>query len=224
MSAKESVRLAEGLPFWPHLSQEERALVTSRGKEIHYRKGDVIRSRGLDCPGMLHILSGTLRTYLLSFSGKEVTLYRLRQGESCVLAASCVLDAVTFETQVEAEEPSRVYLLPADAFAALMRSNVYVERDAYRLTTERFSSVVGGMERFFFLTIEQRLLSFLLDEAVERGTDALPMTHEQIATSIGSAREVVSRALKGMAEKGWVELYRGGIRLRDRASLYPLVR
>ena len=213
----------EQLAFWPHLTEQERSIVASRAAMLEISTGQLVRGQDLDCLGFIRVLDGVLRASLLSADGREVTLYRIQAGESCVLSASCVLDAVSFETQIVVEEVCKALLIPADVFAALMQSNVYVERDAYKMAAERFSDVVAGIERLVFLNLEQRLASFLLDESARQGSDQIQMTHEQLAVNIGSAREAVSRTLKRLSERGWVELFRGGVRLSDRKALYALI-
>lgn len=223
LQQKRSSELLEQTPFWEHLSEDERELILARSAVMHYAAGQHIWGGQMDCLGLLLVVEGILRAYLLSPDGKEITLYRTRAGEVCLMAASCVLQAISFETQVEAEVDSEAILIPIDVYATLLRSNVHFECDSYKLTAERFSDVVNGMERLVFLSLEQRIASFLLDEAAESQEDQVRMTHEQIAVHIGSAREVVSRALKGMASRGLVELFRGGVRIRDKTALYQLI-
>lgn len=220
---KNTVALAETLSFWKHLTPVERSLTLSRLAVLHFQAGQLIRGGGEECLGLILVMHGVIRAHLLSPDGREVTLYRLRSGSACVLSASCVLSAISFETQVTAEEDCDVLLLPIDVFSRLVQENIYVERDSYIMAAERFSDVVAAMERTAFFSLEQRLISFLLDEAASKNSDTIQMTHEQIAINIGSAREAVSRTLKAMSVKGWVALFRGGVRLQDKVALYQLL-
>lgn len=215
--------LLESLPFWGRLTEGERERVLTRRAVLHYQAGQPVRGGNVDCLGLVLTIKGLLRAYLLSPDGREVTLYRVREGECCVLSVACALDAVSFDTQVEAEVDSDILLIPIDVYSALLRENIYVERDTYKMATERFSDVVAGVERLVFLSLEQRLVSFLLDEVSESGGDTVHMTHEQIALNIGSAREAVSRTLKQMAAQGWVELFRGGVRIMAKPALYKRI-
>lgn len=215
--------MVRALPFWENLNQQERDLVSVRASVLRYAPGQLVRSSNDECLGFLYLDSGSLRAYLLSPEGREVTLYRMEAGEYCVLSAACVLDAISFDTEIVAEADCEALLVPADVFATLLKHNICVERDAYRLATERFSDVVAGMERMVFFNLEQRVASFLLDEAAAKGTDRLALTQEQIAVNIASAREVVSRTLKTMAEKGFVALFRGGVEIKDKPRLYQLI-
>lgn len=215
-------KLLQQFPFWDQLSKEEQSKVEMRASILRYGAGQPVRSGNRDCLGLIYVASGILRAYLLSPDGKEITLYRVKEGDICLLAASCVLDSISFDTQVDAEEDTEFLLIPADVYAELMENNICVQRDTYKLATERFSDVVAGFERLVFLTLEQRLTAFLLDEASEQNSDTIHMTHEQIATHIGSAREAVSRSLKRLASEGQVEMFRGGVHLKDKPALYAM--
>ena len=171
---------------------------------------------------MLFILSGEIRTYLLSEEGREVTLFRLYPGELCVLSASCVISQITFDTQMTAGMDTDVLIIPANVIAALKEKNLHVRCFLYELATKRFSDVMWAMQQIMFKGLDRRLAEFLLAEAERTGSDTIRMTHEQIAQHISSAREAVARMLKGFSEDGLVELKRGAITLRDKNRLNRL--
>lgn len=152
-----------------------------------------------------------------------MTIYRIREGDTCVLTASCALSAITFDVEIEAEADCEVLLIPAPVFSALAADNIYVENFAYKIATERFSSVVEALQQIMFLSLTQRIAAFLIDESAQRKDDSIRMTHEEIAKAIGSAREAVSRTLKQMVKKGDISLFRGGIRIENKSSLYEML-
>lgn len=211
------------LPFWEHLKPEERETLQDSAILLQYQPGQQVHRVQDQCLGVLLVLSGVFRTYLLSPDGREMTLFRTRAGETYLLTASCVLEAISFETQVEAEEYTETLLIPSTVYSTVVEKNVNVKCESYKLLVDGFSEVVSSIERLVFLSLEQRLASFLLDEAAGSGEDTIHMTHEQIAVSIGSARVAVGRSLKVMAEQGLVTLFRGGIRLMDKGALYGLL-
>ena len=155
---------------------------------------------------MLFVLSGEIRTYLLSEEGREVTLFRLYPGELCVLSASCVISQITFDTQMTAGMDTEVLIIPANVIAALKEQNLHVRCFLYELATKRFSDVMWAMQQIMFKGLDRRLAEFLLAEAERTGSDTIRMTHEQIAQHISSAREAVARMLKSFSEDGLVEL------------------
>lgn len=223
MLSEISKLLEENLSFWQSLNEEEQALVLNNYRILEYDAGQFVRGENADCLGLLMVIEGSLRASLISLEGRAITLYRIKSGETCVLAVSCVLDAISFDTQIEAEENTRVLLIPVETYSQLLNKNTAVECSSYKTAMERFTQVVSGLERLVFYNLEQRLTSFLLDESADTNSDTINMTHEQIATHIGSAREVVSRSLKSLSKQGLLEVFRGGVRLLDKPSLYQIL-
>ena len=186
---------------------------------VSFRKNTPVHNTDEECLGLLLLKSGQMRIYMLSEDGREVTLYRLFQGDTCVLSASCVLDAIAFDVMIHAEEDTEALLIPLSVFRKLQEDNIYVEAFAYQMATERFSEVMWTMQQILFLRADQRLAIFLWDEMSKGKKQILQYTHEQIARYIGSAREVVSRMLKYFSEEGIVELSRGRIKIIDKEKL-----
>lgn len=114
-------------------------------------------------------------------------------------------------------------LIPVNIISDIKEKNVYVENYVYRLTTERFSDVISAVEQMLFMTLEQRIITFLLDETARTGGDTVHMTQEKLAQAIGSAREAVTRTLKQLSSAGVIEVFRGGIKITDRKTLYEKV-
>ena len=207
------------LQFWPSLTEQEQETLRRSAFVRHYEKGAFIHSSDNECLGMLLILSGEIRTYLLSEEGREVTLFRMYPGQFCVLSASCVISQITFDTQMTAGMDTEVLIIPANVIAALKEQNLHVRCFLYELATKRFSDVMWAMQQILFKGLDRRLAEFLLAEAERTGSDTIRMTHEQIAQHISSAREAVARMLKGFSEDGLVELRRGAITLQDKNGL-----
>ncbi len=211
----------EQFPFWKYLSKQEQEYLCGSIQAVCYRAGQIVRSSE-ECLGILLVQSGVLRAGLLSEDGRLVTISRMSAGEVCVLSASCILSAITFDVQIDAETDCELLVIPPMVFARLMKDNIYVENFVNKSAVERFSDVIGAVERILFYTLEQRLAAFLLDESAREGRDELHITQEQIAQNIGSAREAVTRAMKQLADKGCVELRRGVVQLKDRRRLYQI--
>ena len=158
----------------------------------------------------------------MSEDGREITLYRLFKGDVCILSASCVLEAITFDVYIDAEEDTEALLIDAAAFRDLARQNIYVQNFGYQITTSNFSDVMWAMQQILFMGADKRLAIFLIDESSKNETDTISMTHEQIARLMGSAREVVSRMLKYFETEGMVKLSRGSVTITDRKKLRKL--
>ena len=223
MDTAESIKiLSAHFTAWDHLTKTEQDGMLANTVLMRYSKGTSIHNGENDCKGMLIIKKGMLRTYMLSESGKEITLYRLGAGDVCILSASCVLSAITFEVQIDAEEESEVLFTSPLFLQTLMEHNIYVECFAYKTAADRFSDVMWAMQQILFMSMDKRLAVFFWDEITKSGDDTVHLTHEQVARDVGSAREVVSRMLKYFSSEGIVELSRGGIKITDRKKLRKL--
>ena len=214
--------LTEKLPFWDKLSKEEREYVNSVSFLRRFEKDGFIHGSGNDCLGMFLVISGEIRTYLLSEEGREITLFRLYPNDICVLSASCVISQITFDTFMTAKQETEVLIVPANAIVLLKERNINIKCFLYELAVKRFSDVMWSMQQIMFKSLDKRLAEFLLAEAERTGSDTIRMTHEQIAQHISSAREAVARMLKRFSEDGLVELRRGAITLRDKNRLNRL--
>ncbi|MGB8452493.1 MAG: Crp/Fnr family transcriptional regulator [Anaerocolumna sp.] len=210
------------LTFWDKLNETQKNLIIKNTLSVHYDKGSRIHSGDNDCIGVILIKRGELRIYILSDEGKEITLYRLRDGEICVLSASCILDNITFDVHVDAEVESEVLLVDSYFYQQLCRQNIYAENFTDKLVIDSFSEVMWAMEQILFMSFDKRLAIFLSDEISRNQSDTIELTHEQIAKYIGSAREVVSRMLKYFVQEGIVELSRGGVRVINKKKLKEL--
>lgn len=214
--------IPQALTFWDKLTDTQKNLLINNITPVHYDKGTCIHSGENDCIGVILIKKGELRIYILSDEGKEITLYRLHDGEICVLSASCILDNITFDVHVDAEVDSEVLLIDSALYQQLCRQNIFAENFTDKLVIDSFSDVMWAMEQILFMSFDKRLAIFLFDEINRNQSDTVELTHEQIAKYIGSAREVVSRMLKYFAQEGIVELSRKGVRVIDKKKLKEL--
>ncbi len=212
---------AQALPFWPHLSPEEQALFRDTAVFSTVSKGTITHRADQDCRGIMLILSGQLRAYIVSEEGREVTLYRVQAGETCVLSSSCLMDAIVFDVLIEAMEDTQVITLPAAALASLVQKRPEVELFLYKTASERFSDIMWTIQQILFMGMDRRTAIFLWDEYTRQG-EVIPLTHDEVARYIGSAREVVTKVLKYFAQEGIVALRRGKITILDKNKLRRL--
>ena len=223
MEKQELVELFRSVfPFWNNMSDEDKDTFCRSAHHVHFKKGTNIHD-GNECTGVILVKSGSLRLYMLSEEGKEITLYRLFPGEMCMLSASCVLKTITFDVYVDSEENSECVVVGGCAYEEVSRRLPEAKIFALETAVSRFSDVMWVMQQILFMSIDKRLAIFLLDEAALCGSDTVKLTHEQIAKYMGSAREVVSRMLKYFVSEGLVESSRsGGIRILDKQRLRRL--
>lgn len=212
-----------GFEFWSHLSDEEKTDIRKNAIGRIYPAGSVIFHSASECLGFVYVIEGSLRTYMMSDEGKEVTLFRLNAGECCVLSASCVIKEISFDSYMAADENTKLMIINASTVSRLSKQNIYFRCFTYELATRRFSAAMKTMDNLLFLKLEGRLASFLLSEYERTGETEIRMTHEQVAQYINSAREVVARTLKRFVQDGLAEVKRGVIILKDLDGLKALI-
>ena len=209
----------ETFPFWKSLDDADREVLVHSSQCIDFKRGTNIHD-GNECTGIILIKSGSLRLYMLSEDGKDVTLHRLFAGDVCIFSASCVLDSVTFDIFVDAEEDSECVVVGGCAFEEVTRHNQEVKIFTLETALSRFSDVMWVMQQILFMSMDKRLAIFLLDEANKTGSDTVKLTHEQIAKYISSAREVVSRMIKYFVSEGIITSSRAdGIKIINKKRL-----
>ncbi len=209
----------EAFPFWNNLSRWDKDTFLHSSYAVKYNRGANIHDGG-QCTGVILIKSGVLRVYMLSDEGKEITLYRLFPGDMCILSASCVLNNLTFDVLIDAEEDSECVVVGGCAYEGVWQRSDEVKIFTYETALSRFSDVMWVVQQILFMSMDKRLAIFLLDEVSKSGSDTVKLTHEQIAKYMGSAREVVSRMLKYFTSEGLVTVSRSeGIKILDKKRL-----
>jgi len=206
-------------PFWDKLTELEQSAITESCYTETYPKGALMHRSSENCKGLMTVLSGQLRTYILSEEGREVTLFRVKKNDVCVLSASCLMDSITFDVLIEATEETCVLVLPSITLNPIITNNPYAAVYLYKTSTEKFSEVMWTMQQILFQRIDQRVAGYIWDEIISAGGDTLAVTHDEIARQIGSAREVVTRVLKYLAEQEVISLGRGKIVVIDKEKL-----
>ena len=203
------------LPYWDSLTNEEQEQVAKQAVVLHFKKGDVLYGPDVECVGQIHILKGRTRAYILSDEGREITLFRVEEGDNCILSASCVLAYITFDSFMVADKDTDLVSVPVKLYGDLCDNNVHVRCFTYELASRRFSQVVYSMEDILFARLDRRLAAWLLREHETTGSLSIRMTQEELAQQVNSVRETVGRLLKRFAEEGMIENRRGTIRLTD---------
>ena len=210
-------------PFWDKITKEEQLLLCRNTHKVSYTQGANVHGVSHACTGPIIVISGKVRAYMLSEDGKDITLYRLFPNDLCMLSASCVIEAITFDVYIDAEVDTEAILINSAVFSGLSKKNVYVENFALKTATARFSEVMWTMQQMLFMKFDKRLAVFLIDELARTGGDTVFLTQEQIAKYMSSAREVVSRMLKHFSSEGLVKVSRGEVKVLDKKGLKSLL-
>lgn len=211
------------LPYWDKLSDSEKEYVRQNSMVRTFEKGAFLKGHGESCLGMIYVISGSLRAMMISEEGREITIFRLYPGESCILSASCVLTQVSFETVMVSAEPTQVLIVNSGAYAKLMEQNINVRCFSYETATERSSSVIWVLQQIIFYKFDQRLAKFLITTCEKTGRDEITMTKEAIAQEVNTAREVVSRMLKQFADDGLIKMNHKTITVLNKNGLKKIM-
>lgn len=206
-------------PVWDKLTGSEKQMLKDASVKRRAEKGRILHKNSDECLGMVIVTEGQLRAFVLSESGKEVTLFRLFELDFCLFTASCVFSGIQFDVSVEVEKDTEFWLIPPNVYRELMERSTAVANYTNELMASRFSEVMWLMEQIMFKSFDKRLAAFLIEESNIENSDTLEITHERIANHLGSAREVVTRMLKYFQNEGAVRLSRGAVEITDRKKL-----
>lgn len=175
-----------------------------------FRTGDV-------CSRYLMVVNGAVRVQKLAENGREIVLYRVESGQTCVLTTSCLLAGERYPAEGVTESPVAAAGLPLEQFQQALAQSEVFRRFVFASFGARMAELMTLVEAIAFGRLDSRLARRLLD--LGRSADRLVVTHQQLAAELGSAREVVSRVLKEFERQGAVALERGAIVVRDPAAL-----
>lgn len=216
------MNISEFFPFWKELTSKQQQMLTDSARNREVKKGTVVYNGSSDCLGLLLVSSGQLRAYILSEEGREITIYRLFDRDTCMFSASCMLQNLQFDLTIEAEKDSSLWVIPPDVFQTLMNESLPVSNFVNQVIAGRFSEVMWLIEQILWKSFDKRLAAFLLEESNIEESDTIKMTHEKIANHLGTAREVVTRMLRYFQNEDILLLSRGTIEILDRKRLLAM--
>ena len=197
-------------PEVEQLMQAANLVTLPAGQQVFYPGGL--------CNSYLLMLEGCVKTQLISDNGREVVLYHVRSGETCVLTTSCLLGGDCYPAEGITEGNISAFMIPAETFHNCIDQSVFFRQFVFKNFANRLSDVIRRMEEVVFGAIEFRLCRSLL----ETGEIVIAKTHQELSAELGTAREVVSRHLKRFEVCGWVNLGRGTVEIIDRSALKQL--
>lgn len=200
--------------------EPETASALLKGAQIaDLPEGQVVFRDGDECRNYLLVIDGSVRVRMTGESGREIVLYRVDAGETCVLTTACLLAHEAYSAEGITETPVRAVVIPAGLFLELLGRSAALREFVFATYGSRISDLMTLVEEVAFGRIDLRLARFL----VERGAKGeIESTHQALAVELGTAREVISRQLKDFERRGWVELSRGRIRILAAAALERL--
>lgn len=189
---------------------ELAAELLHRGLSQAFPEGTNLYWEGDSCAQIVFLLAGEIRVFKAHPGGREITLYEIAPGETCILNASCILARTSYPANARCTSPVEALLLPAGDFTRLLDKYQELRAFVFNLLGQRLTAVMTLLEEVVFNRMDERLGDYLIEKSADQ---LLETTHQAIANDLGTSREVVSRLLKDMERSGKVALSRNAIRL-----------
>ena len=203
-------------PVLAELPQKLRQEIAAAAQAVTVPSGTTLFDEQQPCQGFPFLLAGAIRVSKVSASGRELPLYRVTPGETCIITSSCLLGDTPYNARGTTEGETVLVLLPQGVFIELLEQAAF-RNFIFNLFAERMADLMRLVEEVAFRKLDQRLAALLLGKG-----RIVHATHQQLADELGSVREMISRLLKGFAEQGLVALGREQIEIRDAAGLRRL--
>lgn len=217
---KSAVDWTQQFPGLSRLPNHVRQTLLNDGQVIRAKKREQIFGPGHVPENLLFLLSGTVRVSQTSEGGREIVLYRVEAGQSCVMTTACMLAHEAYLAEGTAETDVSAVALPKATFDTLVSGEPVFRDFILAAYAHRLTGLFKIIEDVAFGRIDVRLASRILE--LSDPSSEVSATHQTLATELGTAREVVSRQLHEFQRRGWLEQQRGLVRILDRASLSDL--
>ena len=222
MASAKSAASIQDVDAFHDLSDASRRLLAGGLRYVDYGKGAPVLTKGQRVSGAYVVMSGQLRVFTLTPDGQEATLYLINPHETCVLALNCIFNDLRYPAWVEAGAAARLAMIPGLAFRHLFEAEPAIRN----MTVQAFSTVVFRLmmelEVVHSYKLDRRLANFLLLHASSDGM--VRMTQQEIASHLGTTREVVARALGQLASAGRIRTGRRQIAISDPVRLARAVK
>jgi CRP/FNR family transcriptional regulator len=208
--------------LFPLLRGGLREELEQAAARMEFEPGEQLYEEGFPCPFVPFLVQGSVRVFKIGESGREITLYRVRPGQVCILSTNCSISDKQYPAIAEAEEHSVVYIVPGGEFRRMLRKYPALQDFVFDLMSERLVEMMAVVEEVTFRRIDLRVLDYLLRSTLPPGSPVVETTHGRLAIELGTSREVISRKLKELERDGYLRLVRGRVEVLDRARLQAL--
>ena len=195
------------------ISPELKAKLSELGFQKTFEENEVILRESSYIKAIPIVLQGSLRVMRTEEDGRELLLYYIKAGESCIMSFLGGIHDDTSKINAVAEEKTELLLIPMDKISLLVKDFPEWLDYIFKLYHKRFEELLEVVDAIAFKKLDERILDFVKNKAKLSNSKVINLTHEQIANELGSARVVVSRLLKQLESEGFVELGRNKITL-----------
>lgn len=211
------IRLAALFPFFHQLAADAREDLLINAPVRSAPAGTVMFTPGTLCEVFPLVVEGVVRVSKVGANGRDLPLYRVRAGESCVITTSCLLGDVKYSATGVVEEDLTALAVPHEFFTRFIAEQPAFRGFVFHMFTERITDLMQVVEEVAFRRLDERLAALLLEY-----DNPVRVTHQRLADELGSVREMISRLLRGFQDRGWVVLGREQIEIIDYDALRAL--
>lgn len=204
------------------LGAEDRAFLESHARVVDLGPGSHVFAPGKKPDAFLLLLDGTVRVQQVGAGGREIILYRVSGGESCIMTTACLLSDEDYLAEGVTETAVTAVALAKGDFDSLISRSPAFRRLVFNKYASRITRLMELVEDVAFQRVDRRLARKLLELCGDGRV--LDITHQALAVELGTAREVISRQIKGLTERGLISTGRGHIEIVDRGALGALAR
>ena len=161
------------------------------------------------------VLSGSVKVFRTDESGREIFLYYIQGGESCAITLSSCLKMEKSSIRAVVQEDTTLLAIPVGVIYDVNKKYPSWHHFVFDTFSQRFDEVLTVLENVVFHHMDERIAKYLIDKALTLNTKELTISHQEIANDLATSREVVSRLLKQFEKKGFLELSRGKITIKE---------
>jgi len=208
---------------FPNLDQSADTFVSQifdNANLVKLEKNSMVFRQGDACGNYYILLDGTIKVFTRAENGREIVLYRIHRGDSCVLTTSCLFGNKNYPAEGRTECEVTALAIPAEKFNQALQSSPAFRELVFSAFSSHLSDLILLVEEVAFGKLDIRLAKLLLKQCDDQYT--LTATHQLIATELGSSREVISRQLKELELKGYIKINRGNININNLTALQAI--
>lgn len=207
-----SVKDLESFPKLLDISNNSKSLLVDRSSVHEFSRGDDLICQGDEVGGAYFVVRGAIRVYSINTEGRESTLYEVLPGESCILAINCLFSRVKYPAWVSCiSDSTEILVIPPDVYRTLHDKEKSIKDATLEILSQRIFDLMSTLEIALSYSLEQRVASLILRRS--DSDNRVRITHQEIASELGSIREVISRILKNLEKKKSIRLSRGLIEI-----------
>ncbi len=210
--------LKKSIRIYNTLSKDEKKFLIDNSKILCFKKGHLVHKGDETCLGLIAVNKGSLKAFISSDSGKQITLYKLYEGDICLFTAACKMKNIHFDINLICEEDCEILLLPVDLYEEILKKSKKISNYINEIVMARFSDVMWILEQTVFHSLDKRLANYLLN----LNKKDIEITHQKIADELGTAREVISRLLKHFENDNILKLNRNKITIINNNALLEI--